>query len=95
MKTRLLSEAFDAIIMSGTMPGSGARKNLTHGSRKTAPAWSAHSLYVLEQRRTRRWTFVPAGKQVPYLVKPFEVAELISQARKLLLKAQAASAGTD
>ena len=32
---------------------------------------------------------------VPYLVKPFEVAELISQARKLLQKAQAAAAGAD
>jgi hypothetical protein len=30
---------------------------------------------------------------VPYLVKPFEVAELISQARRLLQKAQAAAAG--
>jgi hypothetical protein len=32
---------------------------------------------------------------IPYLVKPFEVAELISQARKLLQKAQAAGAGAD
>jgi DNA-binding response OmpR family regulator len=32
---------------------------------------------------------------VPYLVRPFEVAELISQARKLLQKAQAAGAGAD
>jgi DNA-binding response OmpR family regulator len=29
---------------------------------------------------------------IPYLVKPFEVAELISRARKLLQKAQAAGA---
>ena len=29
---------------------------------------------------------------VPFLVKPFEVAELITQARKLLPKAQAAGA---
>jgi DNA-binding response OmpR family regulator len=29
---------------------------------------------------------------ISYLVKPFEVAELISQARKLLQKAQAAGA---
>ena len=29
---------------------------------------------------------------VPYLVKPFEVADLISQARRLLQKAQAAAA---
>jgi len=32
---------------------------------------------------------------VPCLVKPFEVAELISQARRLLHQAQAASAGAD
>src|SRR5262249_12092732 len=32
---------------------------------------------------------------IPYLVKPFEVAELISQARKLLQKAQAAAGGAD
>ena len=30
---------------------------------------------------------------VPYLVKPFEVAELIAQTRKLLQKAQAVAAG--
>jgi DNA-binding response OmpR family regulator len=32
---------------------------------------------------------------VPYLVKPFEVAELILQARRLLQKALAATAGSD
>jgi DNA-binding response OmpR family regulator len=32
---------------------------------------------------------------VPCLVKPFEVAELIAQARRLLQKAQAAGAGTN
>jgi len=30
---------------------------------------------------------------VPYLVKPFEVAELIAQTRRLLPKTQAAGAG--
>jgi DNA-binding response OmpR family regulator len=30
---------------------------------------------------------------VPYLVKPFEVAELISQARRLLQKTHSAVAG--
>jgi DNA-binding response OmpR family regulator len=32
---------------------------------------------------------------VPYLVKPFEVAELISQARRLLHKTHAAAASAD
>ena len=31
---------------------------------------------------------------VPYLVKPFEVSDLISQARRLLQKTQAAVAGS-
>ena len=33
--------------------------------------------------------------KIPYLVKPFEVAELITQARKLLQKSLAAGAGAD
>jgi DNA-binding response OmpR family regulator len=32
------------------------------------------------------------GNTVPYLVKPFEVGELIAQARRLLQKPQAAAA---
>jgi hypothetical protein len=32
-------------------------------------------------------------RNVPCLVKPFEVADLISQARRLLVKTQAATAG--
>jgi DNA-binding response OmpR family regulator len=33
------------------------------------------------------------ANHIPHLVKPFEVAELIAQARRLLQKAQAATAG--
>jgi DNA-binding response OmpR family regulator len=33
------------------------------------------------------------NNNVPYLVKPFEVGDLISQARRLLQKTQAAVAG--
>jgi len=32
---------------------------------------------------------------IPYLVKPFEVAELIAQARRLLQKAKASAAGAN
>jgi len=35
------------------------------------------------------------ANNIPHLVKPFEVAELIAQARRLLQKAQAAAAGAD
>ncbi len=42
-------------------------------------------------------TSAPSCRQnnIPHLVKPFEVAELIAQARRLLQKAQAAAAGAD
>ena len=39
VKTRLLSEQFDAIIMNGKMPDQWGAKNPIHGSRKTASGW--------------------------------------------------------
>jgi DNA-binding response OmpR family regulator len=51
-----------------------------------------HTLFMfsnLEQSEER--TFLQENN-IPYLVKPFEVADLISQARRLLQKAHAAVA---
>ena len=96
MKTRLLSEAFDAIIMSGKMPGQWNAKESYPWLKENCASMEAHILYTfsnsVEPGDGRSFL---QENNVPYLVKPFEVAELISQARKLLQKAQAASAGTD
>jgi two-component system NtrC family sensor kinase len=96
VKTRLLSEPFDAIIMNGKMPGQWSAKDSYPWIKENCPNMETHVLYTfsngMEPGDGRAFL---QENNVPYLVKPFEVAELISQARKLLQKAQAASAGTN
>jgi PAS domain S-box-containing protein len=93
VKTRLLSEPFDAVIMSGKMPSDWNAKEAYLWVKKHCPDMEKHLLFTfsngVEQGDERG--FLQQNK-IPYLVKPFEVAELISQARRLLQKAQAAAA---
>jgi DNA-binding response OmpR family regulator len=94
VKTRLLSEPFDALIMSGKMPADWSAKEACVWLKQNCPEMEKHVLFTfshgVEQGAER--VFLQENN-VPYLVKPFEVAELISQARRLLQKAQAAAAG--
>ncbi len=98
VKTRLLSEPFDAVIMSGKMPGQWSAKESYPWLKENCPGMETHILYTfsngVEPGDGRAFL---QENSVPYLVKPFEVAELITQARKLLQKTQAAaaSAGAD
>jgi two-component system NtrC family sensor kinase len=96
VKTRLLSEAFDAVIMSGKMANQWNAKESYSWLKENCSAMENHILYTfsnsVEPGDGR--SFLQENR-VPYLVKPFEVAELISQARKLMQKAQAAGAGAD
>jgi two-component system NtrC family sensor kinase len=94
VKTRLLSEPFDALIMSGKMPADWNAKEAYLWLRQNCPEMEKHVLFTfshgVEQSEARAFL---QENNVPYLVKPFEVAELISQARRLLQKAQAAAGG--
>ena len=94
-RTRLLSEPFDAIILNGKMPQWSAEQSYSWLKQNCA-GMETHTLYTfsngVEPGEGRAFL---QENNVPYLVKPFEVAELISQARKLLQKAQAAGAGAD
>jgi CheY-like chemotaxis protein len=93
VKTRLLSEPFDALIMNGKTPGDWNAKEAYAWLKEHAPSMESHVLFTfsngLEQGDTRAFL---QENNVPYLVKPFEVADLISQARRLLQKAHAATA---
>jgi len=93
VKTRLLSEPFDAVIMSGKMPADWNAKEAYAWLTQNCPGMENHILFTfsngVEQGDDR--TFLQQSN-IPYLVKPFEVADLISQARRLLQKAQAAAA---
>jgi two-component system NtrC family sensor kinase len=93
VKTRLLSEAFDAIIMNGKLPGDWDAKEALGWLKEKCPGMERHILFTfsngVELGDTRAFL---QENNVPCLVKPFEVADLISQARHLLQKAQAAGA---
>jgi two-component system NtrC family sensor kinase len=95
VKTRLLSEPFDGLIMNGKMPGDWNAKEACRWLKENCPGMEMHVLFTfsngLEQGDTRAFL---QENNIPYLVKPFEVADLISQARRLLQKAVAAAAAS-
>ena len=96
VKTRLLSEPFDAIIMNGNMPGQWTAKESYQWLKENCPGMEGLVLFTfsngVESGNGRAFL---QENSVPCLVKPFEVAELIAQARRLLQHAQAAAAGAD
>ncbi len=93
-KTRLQSEQFDAIILNGKMPDQWSAKESLPWIKQSCPTMEGRVLYTfsagVEPSDGRAFL---QENNIPYLVKPFEVAELISQVRKLLQKALAAGAG--
>jgi two-component system NtrC family sensor kinase len=94
VKTRLLSEPFDAVIMSGNMPADWNAKDAHDWLKQNCAGMELHVLFTfsngVDQSDGRSFL---QENNVPYLIKPFEVADLIAQARRLLQKSQAASAG--
>jgi len=94
VKTRLLSEPCDAVIMNGNMPGHWSAKEAYQWLKENCPGMEAHVLFTFSNG-------VDPGdgraflqdNNVACLAKPFEVAELIAQARRLLQHAQAVGVG--
>jgi DNA-binding response OmpR family regulator len=96
VKTRLLSEPFDALIMNGKIPGQWNAIESYGWLKENCPGMEAHVLYTFANgvEPSDERAFLQENS-VPLLVKPFEVAELITQARRLLQKAQTAAAGAN
>jgi two-component system NtrC family sensor kinase len=93
VRTRLQSEQFDALIMSGKMPGEWNAQEAQRWLKSNCPGMESHVLFTFSNNVELgdAKTFLQENN-VPYLVKPFEVADLIVQARKLLQKELAAAA---
>ena len=96
VKTRLLSEPFDVLIMNGKMPADWNAKEAYTWLRQNCAEMERHVLFTFSHgvEGGDERAFLQENN-VPYLVKPFEVAELISQARRLLQKSHAAAASAD
>jgi two-component system NtrC family sensor kinase len=96
VRTRLLSEPFNAIIMNGMMSGDWNAKDAHAWLKQNCPGMEMHVLFTFS-------TALGPGdmrafmqeNNIPYLVKPFEVGDLISHVRSLLRKELAAAASAD
>jgi len=79
--------------MNGKMPGDWNAKEAYTWIQQNCPGMDGHLLFTfshgLEQGEIR--VFLEESN-IPYLVKPFEVGDLISRARRLLQKANVATA---
>jgi DNA-binding response OmpR family regulator len=92
MKSALASDAFDAVIMNGNLPGASDVQELCRWISEKYPSLSHHFLLTFSSLAKPEVKHHLEDKSVPYLVKPFEVSDLIANTRKLLVKTQAAAA---
>ena len=93
VKTRLLRESFDAVIIDGKMPNGGNAPQVHRWIAENCPGLEKHVMFTFSSAVEPEIRAFLHDNNVPYLVKPFEVGDLISQARRLLQKTHAASAG--
>jgi len=92
-RARLSGESFDAFVMSARTVGDWSAKEAYEWLHANCPGLESHFLATVStgQEYAELRAFLQE-KNVPCLVKPFEIAELISQVRRLLQKSQAAGA---
>jgi PAS domain S-box-containing protein len=91
-KNKLRSETFDAVIMNGRMPGGWAAPDAHRWIGAACPGLEKKVLFTFSSVAEKDIRAYLQNAHVPSLVKPFEVAELIAHARRLLQKTQAAAA---
>jgi two-component system NtrC family sensor kinase len=95
VQARLREGNFEALIINGRMPGGWNASDVHRWLKENCPGMEKQVLFTFStvaDADTRRFL---QDNNVPCLVKPFEVADLISQARRLMQKTQAAGAGAD
>jgi len=86
---RLKQETFDAIVLDGKMPGGWNGIDIYQWVAENAPAQASQVVMTLSDVDETSTRELLHEKKVPYLVKPFEVAELIAAIRRITQQAQA------
>lgn len=89
----LQREAFDALIINGRMPGGLNVKEMYRFLAEKCPGLENRVLFTFSTVAEPETRAFLQERNVPSLVKPFEVADLISLARRLLQKSHAVSVG--
>lgn len=93
MKSALSEESYDACILNGRMPGAGTVEETHRLIVDGWPALSGHFLFTFASLAEPEVRAFLEQNKTPFLVKPFEIGDLIAKARKLLIKTKAAKAG--
>jgi two-component system NtrC family sensor kinase len=91
-KNRLRAESFDAVIMNGKMPGGWTAPDAHRWVAVACPGLEKKMLFTFSSIADTETRNYLQGNGISSLVKPFEVVDLISQARRLLQRTQAAVA---
>jgi two-component system NtrC family sensor kinase len=91
-KNRLRAESFDAVIMNGRMPGGWSAQDAHRWIGVACPGLEKKMLFTFSSIAEQDVRNYLQGNGIASLVKPFEVVDLISQARRLLQRSQAAVA---
>jgi PAS domain S-box-containing protein len=92
VRTRLLTESFDAVIINGKFPGGWTVQDINSWIADKCPGLEKHLLFTFSGGADPEVNDFLHQHNLPFLVKPFEVADLIAQTRRLLQKAHAAAA---
>ena len=87
----LASECFDAVIVSGSMPNGWGAPQIFQRLRDERPAIRKHMLFTFANLPDPQTQTFLKENGVPHLIKPFDVADLISATRQVLRRAQAAT----
>jgi DNA-binding NtrC family response regulator len=93
VKTRLQQESFDAMIIDGKMPNGWNAPDVHRWIIENRAGLEKHLMFTFSGAVDPEIRAFLQNHNVPYLVKPFEVGDLISHARRLLQKTLAASGG--
>jgi two-component system, NtrC family, sensor kinase len=92
MKSALAAQMCDAVVMNGKMPGSASVAESRKWVLENWPELDARLMFTFSSLAEPEVRSFLDQNQVHYLVKPFEIGDLIGSARKLLEKPRAAAA---
>jgi len=92
MRSVLSEQKFDALIMNGKMPGAMSVPETRRWVLETWPHLTGHLLFTFSNLAEPEVRTYLEQNNVHYLVKPFEIGDLITNARRLLSKVRAAGA---
>jgi len=92
MSAALEKQTFDALIINGKMPASPSVPEMRRWILENWPELSGHILFTFSSLAEPEVRGFLEQNNIPYLVKPFQVGDLIAGARRVIIKVRAAGA---